>query len=204
MSFFGRVNYDYQSKYLVSLVLRSDGYSKLPSNNRWGVFPGISAGWVISREKFMENITPILSYAKIRASYGANGNVSGITDANGNIINGLDYYTVQGAYNIVKNKNNVTVPNYNGKVPITLTDLPNPMMKWEKLHRRSRAHPPSCSFEKALPCQAAECRAALPCGLGLYPAKSGHRADTGAAAYWVSNNLKWHSPPCLSYDHLSG
>lgn len=132
MSFFGRVNYDYQSKYLVSLVLRSDGYSKLPSNNRWGVFPGISAGWVISREKFMENITPILSYAKIRASYGANGNVSGITDANGNIINGLDYYTVQGAYNIVKNKNNVTVPNYNGKVPITLTDLPNPMMRWEK------------------------------------------------------------------------
>jgi hypothetical protein len=69
------------------------------------------------------------------------------------------------------------------------------MQKEGKSHRRSRAHPPSCSFEKALPCQAAECRAALPCGLGLYPAKSGHRADIAAAAYWVSNNLKWHSPP---------
>ncbi len=77
------------------------------------------------------------------------------------------------------------------------------MMKWEKLHRRSRAHPPSCSFEKALPCQAAECRAALPCGLGLYPAKSGHRADIAAAAYWVSNNLKWHSPPFFTSNSVA-
>ena len=45
MSFFGRVNYDYQSKYLLSLVLRKDGYSKLAKENRWGVFPGVSTGW---------------------------------------------------------------------------------------------------------------------------------------------------------------
>lgn len=44
MSFFGRVNYDYQSKYLLSLVLRKDGYSKLAKENRWGVFPGVSTG----------------------------------------------------------------------------------------------------------------------------------------------------------------
>lgn len=53
MSFFGRVNYDYQSKYLLSLVLRKDGYSKLAKENRWGVFPGVSTGWVFSKEKFM-------------------------------------------------------------------------------------------------------------------------------------------------------
>lgn len=132
LSFFGRVNYDYKSKYLLSLVLRRDGYSKLPKDNRFGTFPGISAGWVLSREGFMEDMTDILSYAKVRASYGANGNVSGVLDANGNVVTGLDYYTVQGSYGIMKDSNGKIVPNYNGKVPLALNDLPNPTMRWEK------------------------------------------------------------------------
>ena len=73
MSFFGRVNYDYQSKYLLSLVLRKDGYSKLAKENRWGVFPGVSTGWVFSKEKFMANTSDILSFGKLRASFGLNG-----------------------------------------------------------------------------------------------------------------------------------
>ena len=132
LSFFGRVNYDYKSKYLLSLVLRRDGYSKLPKDNRWGTFPGISGGWVFSKESFMEDMADVLSYAKVRASYGANGNVSGVLDANGNIVTGLDYYTVQGSYGIMKDKNGKTVANYNGKVPLMLNDLPNPTMRWEK------------------------------------------------------------------------
>ena len=132
LSFFGRINYDYKSKYLLSLVLRRDGYSKLPKDNRWGTFPGISGGWVFSKEGFMEDMAEVLSYAKVRASYGANGNVSGVLDANGNIVTGLDYYTVQGSYGIMKNKNGKTVANYNGKVPLMLNDLPNPTMRWEK------------------------------------------------------------------------
>ena len=76
MSFFGRVNYDYQSKYLLSLVLRKDGYSKLAKENRWGVFPGVSTGWVFSKEKFMANTSDILSFGKLRASFGLNGNVN--------------------------------------------------------------------------------------------------------------------------------
>ncbi len=76
MSFFGRVNYDFQSKYLVSFVLRKDGYSKLAKDNRWGVFPGISAGWVFGKEKFMESLQQVVSFAKLRASYGLNGNVN--------------------------------------------------------------------------------------------------------------------------------
>lgn len=132
LSFFGRVNYDYKSKYLLSLVLRRDGYSKLPKDNRWGTFPGISGGWVFSREGFMEDMADVLSYAKVRASYGANGNVSGVLDANGNIVTGLDYYTVQGSYGIMKDKEGKTVANYNGKVPLMLNDLPNPTMRWEK------------------------------------------------------------------------
>lgn len=132
LSFFGRINYDYKSKYLLSLVLRRDGYSKLPKANRWGTFPGLSAGWVMSREGFMEDMTEVLSFAKIRASYGANGNVSGVLDANGNVVTGLDYYTVQGAYEIMKDDKGKIVPNYNGKVPLMLNDLPNPTMRWEK------------------------------------------------------------------------
>lgn len=132
LSFFGRVNYDYKSKYLLSLVLRRDGYSKLPKDNRWGTFPGISGGWVFSKEGFMEDMADVLSYAKVRASYGANGNVSGVLDANGNIVTGLDYYTVQGSYGIMKDKDGKTVANYNGKVPLMLNDLPNPTMRWEK------------------------------------------------------------------------
>lgn len=52
----------------------------------------------------MESCSNVLSYAKIRASYGANGNVSGVLDANGNVVTGLDYYTVQGSYGIMKDK----------------------------------------------------------------------------------------------------
>ena len=117
---------------MLSLVLRRDGYSKLPKDNRWGTFPGISAGWVLSRENFMESCSNVLSYAKIRASYGANGNVSGVLDANGNVVTGLDYYTVQGSYGIMKDKDGKIVPNYNGKVPLMINDLPNPTMRWEK------------------------------------------------------------------------
>ena len=63
----------------------------------------------------MESCSNVLSYAKIRASYGANGNVSGVLDANGNVVTGLDYYTVQGSYGIMKDKDGKIVPNYNGK-----------------------------------------------------------------------------------------
>ncbi|RZK40945.1 MAG: TonB-dependent receptor [Pedobacter sp.] len=72
-SFLGRVNYGYMNKYLFSASFRADGSSKFPKINRWGYFPTASLGWVISREKFMKNI-PVVSFAKLRASYGLNGN----------------------------------------------------------------------------------------------------------------------------------
>lgn len=55
MSFFGRLNYDFRNKYLLSFVIRRDGYSKLLGSNRWGVFPGVSAGWLFLFYKFIEN-----------------------------------------------------------------------------------------------------------------------------------------------------
>ena len=58
---------------------------------------------------------------------------------NGNVVTGLDYYTVQGSYGIMKDKDGKIVPNYNGKVPLMINDLPNPTMRWEKIvHIRDR------------------------------------------------------------------
>ena len=73
-SFFGRVNYNYDETYLLSLVLRADGSSNFKRGKRWGYFPSISAGWVISNESFMESTKSWLDFLKLRASWGQNGN----------------------------------------------------------------------------------------------------------------------------------
>ena len=73
-SFFGRVNYNYAETYLLSLVLRADGSSNFARGHRWGYFPSISAGWVISNESFMESTKSWLDFLKLRASWGQNGN----------------------------------------------------------------------------------------------------------------------------------
>lgn len=110
-SFLSRVNYDYKEKYLLSVTARQDGYSIL-LDNRWGFFPGVSAGWVISREEFMEDYYPQISFLKLRGSYGLNGNVSGIGT-----------YELQGSYN-----SNL----YDGNVGYVLGSLPNPSLLWER------------------------------------------------------------------------
>lgn len=74
-SYFGRINYDYEGKYLVEVSLRYDGSSKFAEDKRWGLFPSFSAGWRISEEAFMKSIT-VINNLKIRGSYGAVGNNS--------------------------------------------------------------------------------------------------------------------------------
>ncbi|MDR0543292.1 MAG: SusC/RagA family TonB-linked outer membrane protein, partial [Dysgonamonadaceae bacterium] len=74
ISFFGRVNYDFQSKYLVSATFRADGSSRFARGNRWGYFPSVSAAWRISSEPFMEPVGDWLDDLKIRANYGTTGN----------------------------------------------------------------------------------------------------------------------------------
>lgn len=75
--FFGRANYDYDGKYLLEFSCRYDGSSRFASNNRWGFFPSVSAGWNIARENFIDPVKDILNYFKIRASWGSLGNQSG-------------------------------------------------------------------------------------------------------------------------------
>jgi len=72
-SFFGRLNYDYQGKYMASAVMRTDGSSNFASGHRWGYFPSVSAGWNIAEESFFENFKGFTDQLKVRASWGENG-----------------------------------------------------------------------------------------------------------------------------------
>jgi len=111
-SYFGRVNYDYLEKYLVSGTFRYDGYSRLLGDNRWGFFPGVSAGWIVNKESFMEQYNSLISFLKVRASYGLNGNVSGI-----------GAYELQGSYGST---------NYNNQIGYVVGSIANPGLKWER------------------------------------------------------------------------
>ncbi len=107
---FGKVNYDYDGKYLLSLTVRRDGSSRFGINNKYGIFPAVSAGWNIGREDFMEKVG-FISDLKLRASWGQTGN-----DQIGNFLSrGLVGSTRA----------------YNGGAGIGPTQLSNPDLKWE-------------------------------------------------------------------------
>lgn len=113
MSYFGRFQYDYLGRYIVAFTFREDGYSRL-INNRWGFFPGVSAGWVFSDEKFYAPLKNIANYGKLRVSYGINGSID---------TNYIGIYTLHGAYGSSK---------YNGNTGYIMSTLPNPDLRWEK------------------------------------------------------------------------
>lgn len=79
LSFFTRLNYAHDDKYMATLTFRADGSSKFSKTNRWGYFPSASLAWRISSERFMEPLTNTLSDLKLRVSYGESGN-NRITD----------------------------------------------------------------------------------------------------------------------------
>lgn len=73
LSYFLRANYKYNDKYLLTISGRADGSSRFGANNRYGYFPAVSVGWIVSKEKFLDNVQSV-SFLKIKASYGLNGN----------------------------------------------------------------------------------------------------------------------------------
>lgn len=115
ISSFSRVSYNYDRRFLLSLVHRYDGVSSLAAENRWGSFPGMSAGWNMHKEAFFQNsgLANLISTFKPRVSYGINGNVAGI---------GL--YEVQGGYG--------SQGNYNGALGFLNTGVINNGLRWEK------------------------------------------------------------------------
>lgn len=83
VSFVGRVNYDYMSKYLFEFAFREDGSAKFYKKNRWGFFPSVSVGWRLSEESFIKNNISFMDNLKIRASYGIMGDDQAL-DSGGN------------------------------------------------------------------------------------------------------------------------
>ena len=74
ISYFGRLTYNFKETYLLNATLRYDGSSNFDRGNRWGTFPSFSAGWILSNEDFMQSTASWLSFMKLRASWGQNGN----------------------------------------------------------------------------------------------------------------------------------
>ncbi len=95
LSWFGRINYDYDGKYLFEANIRADGSSRFAKGHRWGYFPSFSAAWRITEEQFMANVRENgLSNLKIRASWGQLGNQDALT------ANASDYYPAINTYDI--------------------------------------------------------------------------------------------------------
>lgn len=74
LNYFGRVNYAYKSRYMAEFVWRYQGSYIFDTNHKWGFFPGVSAGYVVSEENFWKDNIPVINFAKIRASWGQTGN----------------------------------------------------------------------------------------------------------------------------------
>ncbi|OAV75070.1 TonB-linked outer membrane protein, SusC/RagA family [Bacteroidales bacterium Barb7] len=110
LSFFGRAAYDYDSKYIIDLNVRSDGSSRFGANKKWGTFPSIGAAWNLTREKWFN--AKWADELKLRASYGITGNQ-----------NGLGNYASYGLW--------TGGANYNDASGIRPSQLANPELKWE-------------------------------------------------------------------------
>ena len=79
LSYFGRLNYDYKGKYIASATLRRDGASVFADGNKWGTFPAVSLGWILSNESFYGSaLSNKMNYVKLRASWGRNGSTSNV------------------------------------------------------------------------------------------------------------------------------
>ena len=117
-SYFGRINLDWDNKYLLEANLRADGSSKFAPGHRWGYFPSVSAGWRVSQEKFMEAASLWLNHLKLRVSYGSLGNNTTTS-----------YYMYQSLF---------ATANYvlNGNIAggLAQTVLANPNLTWEKTY----------------------------------------------------------------------
>ncbi len=111
ISYFGRVNYDYDGRYILSGTLRADGSSKFAKGNQWGYFPAGSAAWVISEEPFWNTEASRINTLKLRLSYGQTGN------------NGIGLYDAYGAY--------TTGNTYAGYSTTLPSSMQNNSLKWE-------------------------------------------------------------------------
>ena len=116
VSYFGRINYDYASKYIVSLNYRRDGYSALSEKNRWGNFGGVSAAWRVSEEGFFKPLRNVVDDLKIKGSYGVVGNTDIYDYASKSFYSSYNY-GINGTYG--------------------LAQIADPNLKWESSEKYS-------------------------------------------------------------------
>jgi TonB-dependent starch-binding outer membrane protein SusC len=121
LSFFGKIDYNFASKYYLSATLRHDGSSRLGPGNKWGTFPAFSVGWRLSEEAFLQNAT-FVSDLRIRAGYGVTGNQQ-ITA--GRVFNQFGGSTSTSFYDISGSGSGLE-PGFR------LTSIGNPDLKWEQ------------------------------------------------------------------------
>lgn len=119
-NWFGRVNYGYKDKYLAEATLRYDGSMNFAPGSRWGLFPSLSAGWVISQENFFAPLTDVVNFLKIKGSWGMMGNDN---------ITAYQYLSIY-SFNNDKSYAFGTDPSYVQGVYETRTA--NPLVTWEK------------------------------------------------------------------------
>ncbi len=119
LSYLGRLIYSYKNKYLLSTSLRTDGSSKFGPGQKWGLFPSVSLGWVLTEEKFLDNIS-WLNTLKLRGSYGVTGNNNILDFAWLDLLYAANYPYGQGT--------GTSAP---GQVPST-TIIGNPDLTWER------------------------------------------------------------------------
>ena len=120
-SYFGRLNYNWKETYMLSAIMRADGNSKFAPGQRWGYFPSVSAGWVISNEAFMEDLQGKIDFLKLRAGWGQNGNAGSV----GNFQwQGTFQFGPYGNYSFNSNKDGYT----SGAYPSRLENLD---LTWE-------------------------------------------------------------------------
>ncbi len=80
LSYYGRINYSYDSRYLLTATFRRDGSSRFAKDNRWGTFPSVALAWRVAGEKFFEPLRTVMNDLKLRASYGVTGQQDGIAN----------------------------------------------------------------------------------------------------------------------------
>ena len=120
LSYFGRLNYNFDEKYMFSAIIRADGSSNFAQGHRWGWFPSFSAGWVLSNEKFMQSMSNWWNFMKLRASWGQNGNEN---------IGAYGYYAAYSfGYDGLYSFNNDKTKGMQGGYPSRLS---NPDLTWE-------------------------------------------------------------------------
>ena len=121
LSYFGRVNYSYDNKYLMTATLRCDGSSRFGPDNRFGWFPSVSVGWNMANETFMQPAQKWLNSFKLRASWGQNGNEN---------IGDFNYLSTISTYGLgyVYGSQLTTSAISTGAAPVK---VPNPNLKWE-------------------------------------------------------------------------